>query len=96
MIRFNGIGLGMLFGSALVALILSTILKSQEAISIITASALMIVADLAYRARQPERDGTNKWLATKSGGFIALGPVWVMGILLISYGVLVLSGIVPQ
>lgn len=80
MFRLNLIGAALLFGCALVGFALTALGLSQRW-SITIALALMVVLDLAYRLRHPAT-GREKWLGSASGGFLALGPVWIMALIL--------------
>lgn len=78
MFRLNLIGAALLFGCALVGFALTALGLSQRW-SVTIALGLMVGLDLAYRLRHPA-SGRDMWLGPASGGFLALAPVWVMGL----------------
>jgi hypothetical protein len=80
MFRLNLIGAAMLFGSALVGFALAA-LGLEQRWAITAALVLMIAADLVYRLTR-RVPGRERWLGAQAGGFLALGPVWIMGLVL--------------
>lgn len=80
MFRINLAGAAMLFGSALVGFALAALGLDRRWAGT-AALLLMVVLDLAYRLRQPAA-GRAKWLGSGAGGFLAFGPVWLMGLVL--------------
>jgi hypothetical protein len=42
----------------------------------------MVIADLIYRGRQMA-PGVNPWLDSGYGGFLALGPSWFIGLVIV-------------
>ena len=93
MIRLNAAGMVMLMGSALIALVLASILKFDESINVIIAGTLITLADVIYRLRYDAAQGENRWFAGGAGGFIALGPAWIIGLVLLVMGVLAFNGL---
>lgn len=83
MFRINVVGLGMLLAAAVVGGGLSALgVPSRWAGS--AGAAVLVAADLIWRWRQPAA-GRDKWLAGHAGGFLALGPVWIIGLVLIGF-----------
>jgi len=81
MFRFNIVGGVMLAIGALVGGTLSAFGVEPRWAGTIGAS-VMGVADLIYRGRQIA-PGVNPWLNASYGGFLALGPSWLIGLILI-------------
>ena len=81
MFRLNLVGAAMLFGSALVGFALAA-LGLEQRWAATTALLLMIVADLVYRLTRRALPARERWLGSQAGGFLALGPVWLMGLVL--------------
>jgi uncharacterized membrane protein YphA (DoxX/SURF4 family) len=81
MFRFNIVGGVMLGIGALVGGTLSALgVAPRWAGSI--GVGVMLVADLLYRWRQ-RAPGVNPWLGAGYGGFLAIAPAWLMGVVLI-------------
>ncbi len=80
MFRLNLTGAALLFGCALAGFALAALGLSQRWAGT-AALALMVVLDLVLRLRSPAA-GRDKWLGSGAGGFLALGPVWIMALVL--------------
>lgn len=81
MFRFNIVGGVMLAIGALVGGTLSAFGVEPRWAGTIGAS-IMLVADVIYRWRK-QAPGVNPWFDVHSGGFLALGPSWIIGLILV-------------
>ncbi|MDA0244310.1 MAG: hypothetical protein OT477_12905 [Chloroflexi bacterium] len=82
MFNFNIPGILMLFGGALLSNILITLGASTK-VGVTIGLGVMMAADVAYRWGRSPETGWRKWVAVNGGGFVALGPVWALGLLLV-------------
>ena len=82
MFAINLAGIVMLFAAAFVALVANT-LGVPQSISAPAGVGLMVLLDFGYRLRN-DATGRQKWLGRKTGGFLALGPTWIMGLVILA------------
>lgn len=81
MFRVNLVGGVLLVIGALIGGTLSAVgLEPRWAGTI--GAGVMVLADLIYRGRQMA-PGVNPWLDSGYGGFLALGPSWLIGLIIV-------------
>lgn len=89
MVRFNLVGFGMMILGGVIGLTVSTLLADgSESMAILVGGTIALLADLVYRFRNDQVTGRAKWLGLKTGGFLAIGPVWIVGVILLIYALM--------
>jgi hypothetical protein len=89
MTRLNGLAILFLFGSAIVGLLLrSVIAPGNDSVAVLIAATLMTLLDLGYRLRNQRFNGRSKWLSMQAGAFLAFFPLWGWGLALIVVAVI--------
>ena len=89
MTRLNGLAILFLFGSAIVGLLLrSLIAPGNDSVAVLIAATLMALLDLGYRLRNKGFNGRSKWLSMKAGAYLAFFPLWGWGLALIVVAVI--------
>ncbi len=64
----------------------------SRATLLIIAGALLAAVDLAWRARHVAEKPRPRWLGAAAGGFVAILPVWGVGLFGLVYGAMLSMG----
>lgn len=87
MYRINLLAILFLFGAAIIANLLSWLFFPDNVMLVgLLGGALIFLADGVYRLRQTKVAGREQWFGAAVGGQLVIFPMWVIGILLIIFG----------
>lgn len=93
MTSINLLAIGMIvLGAGAVHLTTWILSAAPGAYTSIGSGAMLVLLDMAWRARHATVAGKQRWLSGRYGGAISVFPVWGIGLFGILYGVLNYSG----